>query len=109
MSDKAVSFLRKDPVMAVLVERHGQIALNPRRVSTFESLTDAIIHQQLSGKAAGTILGRFRALYPGKRFPSPDDVLRTQPENLRKVGFHGQKRLISLISPAASKTELCRH
>jgi len=70
MNKVAIKHLKKDQVMSRLIERHGLVELKPRRASTFQSLTQAIIHQQLSGKAAGTILGRFIALYPGKRFPS---------------------------------------
>jgi 3-methyladenine DNA glycosylase/8-oxoguanine DNA glycosylase len=77
--------------MARLIEREGPLLLHPRRVSTFQSLTQAIIHQQLSGKAAGTILGRFRDLYPGKRFPSARDVLETSPEKLREAGLSRPK------------------
>jgi DNA-3-methyladenine glycosylase II len=91
VSTAAISHLEKDPVMARLIERHGPIVLKPRRASTFQSLTQAIIHQQLSGKAAGTILGRFQALYPGKRFPSASDVLETTPEKLREVGLSRAK------------------
>lgn len=91
MSTDAISHLRKDPVMARLIKRHGPIELKPRRASTFQSLTQAIIHQQLSGKAAGTILGRFTALYPGKRFPTAADVLATPPERLREAGLSRAK------------------
>lgn len=77
--------------MARLIERHGLNELKPRRVSTFQSLTQSIIYQQLSGKAAGTILGRFTALYPGKRFPSVADVLATKPQQLREVGLSRAK------------------
>jgi DNA-3-methyladenine glycosylase II len=91
MRNPALTHLRRDPVMASLIEREGPLYLRPRRVSTFQSLTQAIIHQQLSGKAAGTILGRFRDLYPGKRFPSARDVLHTPPENLRQAGLSRPK------------------
>ncbi len=44
--------------MAAAIERIGPMKLKPRRLSTFQSLTQAIIHQQLTGKAAASILGR---------------------------------------------------
>ena len=62
MNKVAIKHLKKDQVMSRLIKRHGLVELKPRRASTFQSLTQAIIHQQLSGKAAGTILGRFFAL-----------------------------------------------
>ena len=91
MNKVAINHLKQDQVMSRLIERHGLVELRPRRASTFQSLTQAIIHQQLSGKAAGTILGRFIALYPGKRFPSAADVLATRPERLREVGLSRAK------------------
>jgi len=91
MSTAAISHLQRDPVMARLIKEHGPLVLKPRRLSSFQSLAQAIIHQQLSGKAAGAILGRFQALYPGKRFPSVNDVLETPPETLREVGLSRAK------------------
>ena len=91
MRKAAICHLKKDPVMKRLMDWHGLVELKPGHVSTFQSLTKAIIHQQLSGKAAGTILGRFIALYPGKRFPSAADVLATKPERLREVGLSRTK------------------
>ena len=77
--------------MARLVKRHGPIDLKPRRATTFQSLTQAIVHQQLSLKASETIFRRFRDLYPGKRFPSARDVLDTPLEELRGVGLSRAK------------------
>jgi DNA-3-methyladenine glycosylase II len=57
--------------MAALIERIGPVELHPRRLPPFESLVQAIIHQQLSGKAAGTILERFRGLFGNDGFPAP--------------------------------------
>ena len=42
--------------MAGLIDRVGPVKLCPRRLMPFQSLTHAIIPQQLSGRAAGTIL-----------------------------------------------------
>jgi len=56
VSIAATNHISKDPVMARLIERHGPIELKPLRASTFQSLTQAIIHQQLSGMAVGAIL-----------------------------------------------------
>src|SRR3954470_8052773 len=56
----------------------------------FQALTRAIVFQQLSGKAAGTILGRFNALYPDNE-ATPARVLATSDETLRSVGLSRQK------------------
>ncbi|HXJ83206.1 MAG TPA: DNA-3-methyladenine glycosylase 2 family protein [Candidatus Methylomirabilis sp.] len=63
----------------------------------------AIAHQQLNGRAAQTILERFVGLFPGKRFPEPDDVRRTSTRALRRTGFSRAKiRAIKHISEQAA-------
>jgi DNA-3-methyladenine glycosylase II len=49
-----------------------------------------IVFQQLSGKAASTILSRFHALYPDDA-PSPGAVLDTSDDRLRSAGLSRQK------------------
>ena len=56
VNKRALAHLRTDPAMAGLIDRIGPVKLRPRRLPPFESLVHAIIHQQLSGQAAGTIL-----------------------------------------------------
>ncbi len=57
----------------------------------FQSLTRAIIHQQLSGKAAATINARFIALFGDVEHPSPVEVSNMKFEDLRSAGLSGQK------------------
>ena len=77
--------------MARLIDRVGPPKLRPRRLPPFQSLTHAIIHQQLSGQAAGTILGRFLALFGDDGFPAPAAVLKASPERLRSAGLSRPK------------------
>src|SRR5271154_5904808 len=77
--------------MAAAMERIGPIKLRPRRLSPFQSLTQAIIHQQLSGKAAGTILERFKKLFPDDEFPTPRQVAKSSVEHLRTAGLSRPK------------------
>ncbi len=86
----ATQHLAQDPVMAKLIERIGLIQLRARRVPVFQSLVQAIIYQQLSGKAADTILARFLKLF-GEGFPSPAQVLASTPEQLRSAGLSKPK------------------
>lgn len=82
----------------------------------YQALVRAVVFQQLSGKAAGTIHGRFIALYPGKDHPEPDDVLASSQEALRGVGLSrqkiaaiqdiSQKRIDGVIPPAKALTRL---
>jgi len=77
--------------MARLIERIGPIQLRARRVPVFQSLVQAIIYQQLSGKAADTILKRFLGLFGDGSFPSPAQVLTSTPEQLRSAGLSKPK------------------
>jgi DNA-3-methyladenine glycosylase II len=80
-----------DPVLARIIRRVGSCRLEPRRTGThFEALARAIVFQQLSGKAASTIHGRFVSLYPRKRL-RPELVLATQDAQLRAAGLSRQK------------------
>jgi len=87
MTKRAIEHLRGDPVIAKVIDRVGPVKLRPRRLPIFQSLTHAIVHQQLNGTAAGTILGRFRALFDGAAFPTPQAVLKASPESLRSAGL----------------------
>jgi 3-methyladenine DNA glycosylase/8-oxoguanine DNA glycosylase len=82
---------RSDPVLARLIEAVGPCRMQLRTEGThYEALTRSIVFQQLSGKAASTILGRFNALYPNQT-PAPELVLATTDEQLRAVGLSRQK------------------
>jgi DNA-3-methyladenine glycosylase II len=98
---QAVNALRKlDPELVPLLDAFQIEDLKPE-TDYYRSLTRAIIYQQLSGKAAKTISNRFIALYHGKDYPSPEDVLKTDHEILRSVGLSNAKaKYIKNISRA---------
>jgi DNA-3-methyladenine glycosylase II len=56
----------------------------------FDALLRSIVYQQLSGKAATTILDRVLALYGG-RYPRPAQLLDTPEPTLRGAGLSRQK------------------
>ena len=92
---------RVDPVLARIIEIVGPCGLQSRREGThFQALVRSIVFQQLSGKAAATILSRFNALYPDGT-PTPDAVLATSDADLRAVGLSRQK--IGYMRDLASK------
>ncbi|MBL8073414.1 MAG: DNA-3-methyladenine glycosylase 2 family protein [Nitrospira sp.] len=103
-SDPAVAYLATvDPVMRRLMEDIGPYTLKPNiRRSPFESLARAIAHQQLHGKAAESILTRFVALFPGRKFPRPDDLLALNMHSMRAAGFSRSK--IMALRDLATKT-----
>ena len=77
--------------MATLITTHGPYA--PRRASNpepFSALCKAIIYQQLAGKAAASIHGRFEALIDGPI--TPQRILELEPEVIRSAGLSGAKR-----------------
>ena len=81
-----------DQAMAAIIARVGPCQLRLTwRSHYFRALVEAIIYQQLSGKAAGTILARFRSLYSSRRFPAPEEILATPIRRLRAVGLSRQK------------------
>ncbi len=90
--EESLKFLKKDMHLGAFVIKHGPIVHRRKHAGhAFQSLAEAIIYQQLSGKAADTILKRFIALFPGRKFPTPDDVLKIKTEKLRGAGLSGQK------------------
>lgn len=81
-----------EPRLDDLISRAGAFTLRPVHTqSLFAALAESIVYQQLSGKAAETILGRVVALYHPKRFPGPSDILETQPDRLRGAGLSRAK------------------
>jgi DNA-3-methyladenine glycosylase II len=92
-----------EPRFAALIRRVGPPGLKVERGrGLYEALIRAVAHQQLHGKAAETILGRFTALYPNAVFPSPDRVLDTHGETLRGCGFSAAK--LMAIQDICAKT-----
>jgi DNA-3-methyladenine glycosylase II len=89
---KAVAHLKKvDPVMAEVIEKVGSYKGWPASDGThFDAVARSIVFQQLSGKAAGTIHGRFQGLYGG-RTPLPSELATTSDEQLRAIGLSRQK------------------
>jgi DNA-3-methyladenine glycosylase II len=92
MMAKAARQLARDPVMRALIRRHGPCGLAPHGRSPYEALSRAVAHQQLNGRAAETILGRFVALFAENgRFPAPAAVLAARAPTLRRAGFSRAK------------------
>jgi DNA-3-methyladenine glycosylase II len=91
VSREAMLHLKREPEMAALIKRVGPYRLKPTQRSPFEALLRAISHQQLHGRAAEAILGRFIALFPGVPFPTPEQVIATDDGKLRACGLSGGK------------------
>ncbi len=89
---RALAHLRKsDERIARVIAQVGPCRFTRRADGThFDALLRAIVYQQLSGKAASTILGRVLALY-GDRYPTAAELLATPEEQLRAAGLSRQK------------------
>ncbi|MGI9087180.1 MAG: DNA-3-methyladenine glycosylase family protein [Chthoniobacterales bacterium] len=70
-------------------------------VRPFDALAESIAYQQLSGKAAATIFGRVRALYPGRKWLDPRQVAATPDETLRACGLSRSK--VTALKDLAAK------
>jgi DNA-3-methyladenine glycosylase II len=90
---RSVNHLKRvDPKLARIIDAVGAYRLQLRTEgSHFQALARAIVFQQLSGKAAGTIFGRFNALFSGTEGTTPASVLASSDEQLRSVGLSRQK------------------
>jgi 3-methyladenine DNA glycosylase/8-oxoguanine DNA glycosylase len=89
VENRAVRHLKKsDPVLAAIIGRVG-----PCRMAfdepTFHALAEAILYQQLNGKAAVTIFNRFTALAGDPL--TPKGILKLTDAEMRGVGLSRQK------------------
>jgi DNA-3-methyladenine glycosylase II len=85
---KALNHLRKsDPILARMIDAVGPYRLE-QRPPEFSTLARSIVYQQLSGKAAGTIL---RRLVEAAGELNPDSILRLRPQRMRALGLSTQK------------------
>jgi len=102
----AVSPFSFDPVQAVahltaadkklgrFIQSHGAFTLELKgTASVFQALAEAIVHQQLTGKAAATIWARVCALQSGANRLTPEWVADASVELLRSAGLSNAKAL----------------
>src|SRR6267154_2935819 len=97
---KAVIHLKKsDPILSAIIERVGpcRMEFGPPE---FHSLAEAIVYQQLNGKAAVTIFKRFAALAGDP--VTPEGILKLTDAQLRSVGLSKQKS--SYLKDLSAKT-----
>ena len=105
----AVEHLRaSDPALARLIDAVGPFRMQLAGTQTlFVALAQAIVYQQLNGRAAATIFGRVCALFPpspgaagvadavavASHGPTPEHILRASDEKLRGAGLSRSKML----------------
>ncbi|HKB92300.1 MAG TPA: hypothetical protein VKC60_17415 [Opitutaceae bacterium] len=97
---RAVTHLkRSDPVIRAIIERIGPCRMQ-FGLPEFHSLAEAIVYQQLNGKAAETIFKRFATL-AGEPL-TPQGILKLSAEQMRAAGLSKQK--LSYLKDLAAKT-----
>jgi methylated-DNA-[protein]-cysteine S-methyltransferase len=102
-AEAARALAASDRGLAPIIEKVGPLRLDVRGLQTpFEALAESIVYQQLTGKAAATILSRVHALYGTPRVFTPDAVLATDVAALRTAGLSGSKVLA--LKDLAAKT-----
>jgi methylated-DNA-[protein]-cysteine S-methyltransferase len=92
----AIEHLRAaDPKLGQLIDEVGPFRMRLRRApSIFAALAEAIVYQQLNGKAAAAIYARVRALFPrAHEGPTPQQILRVSDARLRGAGLSRAKLL----------------
>ncbi|MDR3547615.1 MAG: DNA-3-methyladenine glycosylase [Candidatus Pacebacteria bacterium] len=87
--EASIAYLRTQPRLKSIELRERKPPFG-RPSEPFESLIRSIIFQQLSGKAATTILNRFLALFDG-RYPTPQEVSKLSDAKFKKAGISPQK------------------
>jgi methylated-DNA-[protein]-cysteine S-methyltransferase len=90
-----VAYLRAaDPALGRLIEAVGPFAMEQKPpASVFAALCEAIVYQQLNGRAAETIFARLRALFPDphRGGPTAEQILRAPQAKLRSAGLSANK------------------
>lgn len=82
---------KADPTLAKLIKKVGPPEISRSPGEPFEALMRSIVYQQLSGKAAGTIMGRVLALVPKGHHTRPQAFLKLEETELRGAGLSRQK------------------
>jgi DNA-3-methyladenine glycosylase II len=80
-----------DPILKKLQKKYPAPIFEDRSERLFERLTESIISQQLSVKAADTIFGRFVKLFKSDSFPTPQQVLKISDQEIRSAGISFRK------------------
>ena len=82
---------RRDPVLSAIVDRVGRCTWETESAgSAFSSLVEAMLYQQITGKAAASVHRRLRGVL-GRRHPRPHEILAASTRALRGDGLSRQK------------------
>ena len=104
MSEQAIAHLSNvDTILGGVIRVVGPCMLAVElECAPYQSLAEAITHQQLNGTAARTILKRFVSTCGNGAFPTPEAVIATPAAALRAAGLSFAK--IAALKDLAAKT-----
>ncbi len=89
MDDALKHFKKVDPILyGIAIKIELRTLTKPE--DAFIDLVESIISQQLSGKAADTIFGRFKKLFTNKQI-TPSKLLKIPDEKIRSAGISYSK------------------
>jgi methylated-DNA-[protein]-cysteine S-methyltransferase len=92
--DAALKHLRAaDPALGRLIDRIGPFEMEMKHApNLFVALAEAIVYQQLHGRAAATIFARLRALFKNAHEgPAPEQIMRASDARLLGAGLSRAK------------------
>jgi 3-methyladenine DNA glycosylase/8-oxoguanine DNA glycosylase len=92
-----------DKALAKIIARVGPLRLQVESIQTpFQALAESIVYQQLTGKAAATILGRVHTIFGGRAHFHPEGLAGTTDDLLRSAGLSRAKT--AALKDLAAKT-----
>jgi DNA-3-methyladenine glycosylase II len=89
LTEAATHLKAVDPLLTPVIETHGLCTITPH-TNYYQELVESIISQQLSVRAARSILQKFLHLFDGT-FPEPEQILEKSIEELRSAGLSNAK------------------
>ena len=89
-----------DPILNILIKKYPQPNFEDRSAFLMRELIKSVVSQQLSIKAAETIFARFVGLFEKGEFPTAEEILRMDDENIRSAGLSYAK--ISYVKSVAN-------
>jgi DNA-3-methyladenine glycosylase II len=96
----ALEHLSGDPIMSGLIEQFGPLHLT-KTDDYFFTLVEAVASQQISSKAADSIIARIRGLVAGKQKIEAEDLVAVPDQSLRDAGLSWSK--VSYVKDLASR------
>lgn len=91
--DQSVAFLsNQDDDWRRLIELVGPCRHDPKAErEPYQALVRAVAYQQLTARAGDAIIGRLKALFKNRDFPTPKDLIDADVGSLRTCGFSASK------------------